>query len=243
MNLFGLAQALYPYEPSNFALIALFRSGELHKITKDIDKDVEETCQQLLVVLAHLFGRQQRRAQSPESLQSIVRNSPSKVILPPLPPSVVATLQRHHDTIVSIFSVYAKEYSQQNSKHLGQDSTLPISGRKVAPDASTDESAFASKLAQASIPVDSRSPFVALSGHADKYASITELADTARAGLVLTKHAVPSLLFLTSPDHELDAYVVDFYKHGSLAALVRDNGIRKSEVWFWVRRLPLANAR
>ena len=194
---------------------------------------------QLIIVLAHLFGRKLRRAQSVESIEKTVRNSPSKIILPPLPKNIVDTLQAHHDSIVSIFSVYAKEYSQQHAKTLGEDVALPVSGRKVSPSASTPDAAgsLASRLEQTKIPIDSRSPFVANSGHGDKYSSISELAATTRAGLVLTKHAVPSMTFLTSTETSLDAYVVDFYRHGQVEALVRDNGIRKSDVWFLVRPL------
>ena len=196
---------------------------------------------QLIIVLSHLFGRVLRRAQSVESIQTTVRNSPSKIILPPLPENIVNTLQKHHESIISIFSVYAKEYSQQHSKNLGEDVTLPVSGRKVSPDSTTADAAgsLASRLEQTKIPIDSRSPFVANSGHGDKYSTISELAATTRAGLVLTKHAVPSMTFLTSTETSLDAYVVDFYRHGQVEALVRDNGIRKSDVWFYVRPLLL----
>ena len=186
-------------------------------------------------VLAHLFGRQQRRAQSPKSLKSVLRNSTSEVVLRPLPENILKTLQIHHDSIVSIYSVYAKEFAQQHSKNLGVDEKLPISGRTASNNPTGVESgSLAAILEQNKIPVNSRSPFVALSGHGDVYQDISELVSTTRAGLVLTKHAVPSLLFLTSQDHALDAYAVDFYKHGQLEALVRDNGIRKADVWFYV---------
>ena len=224
-------------QPSNFALIALFRSGDLHKLTANFATEPEETMHQLIIVLSHLFGRVLRRAQSVESIEKTVRNSPSKIILPPLPDNIINTLQKHHESIIAIFSVYAKEYSQQHSKTLGEDIAFPVSGRKVAPSASNADAAgsLASRLEQTKIPIDSRSPFVANSGHGDKYSSISELAATTRAGLVLTKHAVPSMTFLTSTETSLDAYVVDFYRHGQVEALVRDNGIRKSDVWFYVR--------
>jgi hypothetical protein len=203
MNLFGIVQTLYPYEPSNFGLVALFRSGELHKLASNFDVDPDETVRQLCIVLAHLFGRVQRRAQSSESLKLLVRNSSSAIILPPLPKSVAQALDHHHDSIVATFSTYAREYAQQHSEELGSDYTLPVSGRQVAPTGSGDGS-FASKLRQSEINVDSRSAFVALSGHGDEYKSIGELSTTSRSGLVLTKHAVPSLQSLTSTDHQLE---------------------------------------
>lgn len=171
-------QTLYPFEPSNFALVALFRSGELHRLTKDFDSSptsAEETMKELVVVLAHLFGRLQRRKQSPESLRLDLRNSTSAIILPSLPPRVAAALDRHHASIVQIFGTYAREYAQQHTAELGPDDTLPLSGRKVE-SVPTADGSFAANLRQSEIEVDSRSPFVALSGHGDSYRSVSELA-------------------------------------------------------------------
>lgn len=171
-------QTLYPFEPSNFALVALFRSGELHRLTKDFDSSptsAEETMKELVVVLAHLFGRLQRRKQSPESLRLDLRNSTSAIILPPLPPRVAAALDLHHASIVQIFGTYAREYAQQHAADLGPDDTLPLSGLKVESAPAADGS-FAANLRQSEIEVDSRSPFVALSGHGDAYKSVSELA-------------------------------------------------------------------
>ena len=240
MNLYGLVSGLYAFEPSNFALVALLRSvshreirvlpnltlgaqGELHRIARSIDSDPDETMRQLIIVFANLFSRAPRRAQSPQSLEYVTRNASSLVILPALPPRVAAVLEQHDKAVVHIFSTYATEFAQQHSDDLGPDDTLPLSGRQVAPIPAEDGS-FAAKLRQSELKVDARSPFVATSGHGDQYASVAELSATARAGLVLTKHAVP--YFPTEDaEHQLDAYIIDFYKHGSLDVLVRDNAV------------------
>jgi hypothetical protein len=36
-------------------------------------------------------------------------------------------------------------------------------------------------------------------------------------------------------DVEFNAYLYDFYKHGSMSILVRDNGIRRGDVWFHLK--------
>lgn len=216
--------------------MALIRSGELHKITDTFDTDPIGTLQRLIHVLAHLFARQNRPAQSAASLKRIPHNSPSTVILPPLPPAIKKVLEVHHAAIVRIFSTFATEFAQQHASSLGPDDQLPLSGRKIVPfPESIEAGTLASKLEQTAIPVDSRSPFVALSGRGDVYDSVEELVSTTRKGIVLTKHAIPSLPFLESRDHFLDAYVIDFFRHGRQDLLFKDNGIKKSDVWFFVR--------
>lgn len=153
----------------------------------------------------------------------MTRNASSLVILPRLPPRIAAVLEQHDKAVVHIFSTYATEFAQQHTEDLGPDDALPLSGRRTAP-TPTEEGSFAAKLRQSEVKVDARSPFVATSGHGDQYATVAELSATARAGLVLTKHAVP--YFPTEDaEHQLDAYILDFFKHGSLDVLVRDNAV------------------
>lgn len=229
MNLFGTVANLYPEEPSNFALVALYRSGELHKLTENLDTDPDKTLNSLLVVLASLFGTVYRRKQNRSTLRAAARNSSSLMVLPPLPEGIARALGRHEEAITSIFSAYAKEYAQQHSSDLGADDTLPVSGRKVVVAESAD-GAFASKLRQSEIQVESRSLFVASSGHGDLYSSPEELVNSTRRGVAVQQQSIPALNspILGSEEHQLDAYVVDFFKHGSLDVLVRDNGISVS---------------
>lgn len=226
MNLYGTIASLYPSEPSNFALVALFRSGELHRLTENFDSDPDGTARELLTVLAQFFGTLYRRKVNPDTLQAAARNSTSLMVLPPLPPRIADALEKHQQSIVSIFSAYAQEYSEQHTKTLGVDASLPISGRQAST-ATESDALFAANLRQSQIAVESRSPFVASSGHSDVYRTVDELARTTRAGVALQQHAVPALSAhaVDSKEHQLDAYVVDFYRHGSLEVLIRDNGI------------------
>ncbi|GAA5999548.1 uncharacterized protein JCM10292_004219 [Rhodotorula paludigena] len=231
-TLYGVTSALYPEEPSNFALAALFRSGELHKLASNYDKDPDTTLRQMLVTLAWLFGRVHRRKQSPETLRT-TRNSSSLIVLPPLPPAIRAALDEHHKAALSVFSTYAKEFAQQNPDKLGAEDVLPLSSRKAVA-AEAADGAFASKLRQSELAYESRSPFAASSGHADDFSSIHELAHTARAGVVIQQHAVPELASppFDSQEHDLDAFVVDFLRHGSLETLVRESSLSRQNVWF-----------
>lgn len=40
----------------------------------------------------------------------------------------------------------------------------------------------------------------------------------------------------------LDSYVVDFFRHGRQELLMSDNGIRKSDLWFFVRFSPVPSS-
>lgn len=229
--MYNIVSTLYPFEPSNFLLVALLRSGTLHQIAKSFEIDETATLEKLCTVFAYLFGRVLRRKQSPESLVTDTRNSTSLMVLPPLPSKVKIALDEHQLSVVSIFSTYAQQYCQQHSEDLGPDMTLPISKTTLSAPSDSLDGSFASKLRQSALVVDSRSPFVATSGLGDNYKSIAELSNTSRSGLILTKHAVP-----VSPDiakeHDLDSYVLDFFRHGSLEMLIRDNSLVRGNVWF-----------
>ncbi|GAA5832204.1 hypothetical protein JCM5353_008197 [Sporobolomyces roseus] len=231
-TLYGVTSALYPEEPSNFALAALLRSGALHEVANKVTSDPDGTLRQMLIVLAWLFGTVHRRRQSPETLRS-TRNSTSLIVLPPLPDAIRAALDEHHRAVLAVFSTYAKEYAEQHAEELGADDALPLSGRKTSPSGAAD-AAFASKLRQTELAAESRSVFAATSGHGDDFASIVDLARSARSGVTLQQHAIPELSSpgLDSTEHHLDAYVVDFYRHGNLEVLVRENSMSRNKVWY-----------
>jgi len=51
----------------------------------------------------------------------------------------------------------------------------------------------------------------------------------------LNENAIPSMDAILAHEEspfKLNAYLLDFYKHGQVEALARANGIRKGDVWF-----------
>ncbi|RFU74346.1 dead deah box helicase [Trichoderma arundinaceum] len=81
-----------------------------------------------------------------------------------------------------------------------------------------------------------RSPFIALSGNADDFKTIHELCHTARGDVFLEESAIPSIpIWPHDTDVEFNAYLYDYYKHGSMHVLVRDNGIRRGDIWFHLK--------
>lgn len=241
LPLYGLCAHLYPHEPSNMALAHLIRSGLLHEMVRNFDgsaKDRADAMDELVAVLAFLFSRTYRRKQSPETLRELVRKSPSTVVLRNPSAAVLRSLADHHNLITQTFETYALNYATQYQAKLGSDWTLPLSRFGVGknPNASSPSTyPTIEQVAANPLRVVGRSPFVASSGLTDSFETVFELADTARAGLNLNASAVPSLAFLSSDEHVLDAFVYDFWKHGQIDPLVKINGIRRGDVWYKVR--------
>ncbi|KAG4264212.1 hypothetical protein FPRO03_14277, partial [Fusarium proliferatum] len=81
-----------------------------------------------------------------------------------------------------------------------------------------------------------RSPFAAPSGFTDEFDSVKEMCSTVRDGVFLEVSVIPYLpVWPHDTSVELNAYLYDFFKRGSLKALVRDNLIKLSDVWFHLK--------
>ena len=60
LNFAGLVSHLYFVEDSAFALHVLLTSGYLQELCKNFATNEEDTCNELMLVLANIFGREQR---------------------------------------------------------------------------------------------------------------------------------------------------------------------------------------
>ncbi|KAJ7686854.1 hypothetical protein B0H17DRAFT_1071320 [Mycena rosella] len=242
MNLFSLAAHLYYQEPSNFALIALLKSGVLHKIC---EKDPISAKRDFILVMAHLFGR--RYISRVYASDENVKKSPSMVVLPKLPEPVRQVLLDHDQKILHIFTGYALACAAQLKKDSGDagDGRLPLSEISYPLESRPHTSSiFRTRLRHTGIRVVARSQFVANSGHTDDFHSVEELAHSARTGLHLNNNAIPSLKHLTTTGdgHVLNAYLLDFYIHGQVATLAKANGIRRGDVWYLLQDFTLVLA-
>jgi hypothetical protein len=231
MNLFGIAAHLFYTEPSNLALVALLRNGVLHKICGQ--SSFINAKRDFIILIAHLFGRKYlpRSYTTDENIKLIIKKSPSIVVLPPLPKTARKVLIEHDQEILRVFTGYALAYTTQYADQLGPDNQLPLSKRRFSGDSSTASVPFRQYLRDTAIRVVARSPFVANSGHTDCFQSIKELTRTSRSGLHLNDNAIPSLGHITAtPERHsdgtlaLNAYLLDFYMHGQVAALAAANG-------------------
>ncbi|KAJ7157241.1 hypothetical protein C8R46DRAFT_1004148 [Mycena filopes] len=240
MNLFSLAAHLYYHEPSNFALVALLKSGALHEICEQTPMVARR---EFILVMAHLFGRRYiSRVYASEANLAIARKSPSMVVLPPLPESVREVFEDHDQQILHTFTGYALACAAQlktNPGAVDQD-YLPLSKTTYPGRAQAEPSILRARLRETAVPVVARSPFVANSGHTDNFASVEELSRSARNGLHLNNNAIPSLRPLTTRgEHVLNAYLLDFFIHGQVSTLANANGIRRGDVWYLLQDFSL----
>ncbi|KAF7337798.1 hypothetical protein MSAN_02253900 [Mycena sanguinolenta] len=239
LDLFSMAAHLYYHEPSNFALVALLRSGALHDLC---NQNPIAAKKDFILVMAHLFGRRYiSRVWANEKTLAAARNSPSMVVLPDLPKPVRDVWKYHDQQILQTFTGYALACSTQLEKEVGQDNRLPLSKISYAPLEQQDHSILRTRLRETAVRVVARSAFVANSGHTDVFGSIDELARSTRNDLHLTDNSIPSLKHLISQgEHLLNAYLLDFYIHGQVSTLAKANGIRRGDVWYLLQDFSLS---
>jgi len=246
MNLFGIVAHLFYTEPSNLALVALMRNGVLHEICRQ--SSIIKAKKDFIILMAHLFGRRYLPTSysTDANVKLIVKKSPSIVVLPPLPPTARRVLLEHDQEILRVFTGYVLAYTTQYANQLGPDDQLLLSKQRFSsnPNATT---AFHQHLREMAIRVVARSPFVANSGHTDCFHSVKELTRTSRSGLHLNDNAIPSMGHITdiagqglNGTYALNAYLLDFYMHGQVAALAAANAIRRGEVFYVLEDFTLS---
>lgn len=209
----------------------------------------------MMLVLSHLFGRVSVRETSDAETIEKIKRSPSMVYLPMLPTDAEDVLKKHNETTLSIFSTYVKTFAAQHSN--SEETVLPLTGVPVGlsvPAASANGNGKSNgsaipatvAIAPSFLPTLStphaRSPFVALSGPGDTFTTITDLCTSTRHGIFLESAAIPFLPLPSESRIPLNAYLLDFYIHGDVAALATANGIRRSDVWFILNDFSLVLA-
>ncbi|RKL08713.1 hypothetical protein BFJ70_g16768 [Fusarium oxysporum] len=166
-------------------------------------------------------------------LLEIVESSSSDIFLKRLPAAAEQLLVRHNRETLLTFKDYVSSYINAHLQDL-PDRTLPLTRIPIGP-----EKGRGCSLTSDPPPVIG-SPFVALSGFTDEFDSIKELCSTVRDGVFLEEPSIPYLpVWPIDTSVELNAYLYGFFKHGSLKALVRDNLIKRGDVWFHLKDFSL----
>ncbi|TPX54735.1 hypothetical protein PhCBS80983_g05800 [Powellomyces hirtus] len=240
INLSGLTQHLYWAEPMNLSFTFLVNSGVLSEVVKSIDSELS-----LLTCLAHLFGRRWLPTKLNEFREEIIKRSPSKVFMEPLPACVVKVLKQHNDLVFQVMKSYIHHYVA--TLEIEDVAKLPLSGRSFPRTLAKGDvqSPILQRLAERSLPYRARSPFVALSGLDDTFGSVEDLSRTLRSGVSLQSTVVPLVSDLVDDTIVLDSYVIDFYKHGQFKPLTLANSIWPGDVWQMLNdfRLIIASLR
>jgi len=233
INFTSCVSHLYFTENSSFAFHALLKAGYFHGLCANIQSKPQAILRQLMLVMAHLFGRRLCRLSDKEFIERIVKRSSSIVFLPELPKRATEILEQHNQETLETFTTYVKTFAKQHVKD--EDRTLPLTGLQVG-----GSHPVAIEALQPLPATTARSPFVALSGHSDAFTSIADLCSSTRSGIFLEKAVIPHLdIPSTVP---LNAYLYDFFMHGAVQPLEIANGIRRSDVWFLLNDFSLVLA-
>ncbi|KID96285.1 DEAD-like helicase, partial [Metarhizium majus ARSEF 297] len=236
LNFAGLVGHLYFTENAVFAFHSLLKGGYFYELCRTLHQKPQELLLELVLVLAHLFCRIPLRLGSDEPIEDKIHRSPSLVILPPLPKRAETILHEHNNKTLHIFRNYVSSFIDQYLN--GQpDNQLPFTKLKVQGENGRDALSIIDHLP----PTKLCSPFAALSGFTDDFQSIHDLCTTVRDGVFLEESGVPYIPIHPNDDVRIpwNAYIYDFFKHGDMEALVRDNGIKGGDVWFHLKDFSL----
>ncbi len=235
LNFSGLVGHLYYTENSAFAFHSLIKEGYFHKLCSGKGPDLHT----LMLVLCHLFCRIPCSRYNDKSWrENVVHSSMSIVVLPELPKEAVRILKGHNKETLEIFQSYVSTYAMQHLSGV-PDNRLPFTKLTVAPApaASRDFRDVLQPLPKTVVT----SPFAALSGQRDEFSTIGELCRVARSDVFLEESTIPYIR--TAPEETggvpWNAYLYDFFKHGDMKTLVRDNGIKAGDVWFRLKDFSL----
>ncbi|KAE8548143.1 hypothetical protein EYB25_009937 [Talaromyces marneffei] len=229
LNFAGCISHLYYTESSSFAFHALLISGYFDDLCKDIGKEKErpKILYTLMLVMAHIFGRVPLRKSVLESYRSAEKRASSVVVLPPLPEEASKILHSHNSQVLNIYTGYVSTFIDQHVK--GYDQSLPFSAVKCGGNKSAVELGLSQVHHQEAPKITS--PFYALSGQYDSWDSVSNLCESVRSDVWLEASVVPYVP-VASESHPLNAYLLDFFKHGNIKQLETANKIRRGDVWF-----------
>lgn len=226
LNFAGLVSHLYFTENSSFAFHALLKEGYFHELCDGIKTNEKDTLETLMLVMAHLFNRIYCRQADEEYRKKVVKPSSSIVFLPPLPNKAANILRQHNQQTLQVYFQYVASFVDQHITT--EDNTLPLSGVMAGAKGDGDAGEIEA-LPAAHI----RSAFVALSGAGDEFDSISDLCMNTRDGVFLEKAVVPHIdIAPDETDQPVNAWLLDFYKHGDVHTIERANGIRRADIWF-----------
>lgn len=145
-----------------------------------------------------------------------------QVVLPQLPADVSTVIEQHNKQVLQLLLQVLTQHMVKAADSSRQEHTLPLSGysyfrpEKLHASSSEPANRLAEALSTTAVPAVLASPFMALSGHGDKFSSLSELLLAGAQGLGLYPGSVPLLGLQDRQGRELhlNAYAVDYFKHG-----------------------------
>ncbi|XP_038173537.1 probable ATP-dependent RNA helicase DDX60 [Arvicola amphibius] len=224
----GLVSHLHYHEPSNLVFVSFLVRGLFHNLCQPTHGDSklfsEDVMEKLVLVLANLFGRRYIPAKFQDAN---IKFDQSKVFLDDLPEDFSEALLEYNTQVTEDFAAFLLIVSRLAD--MKQEYQLPLSkieftGKKH------EDSPLVSHLMSCREGRMAVSPFVCLSGNSDVDLLRPGVSDNVILHTIGIDHIEAPVLWphrfdSTGRKLPLNAYALDFYKHGSLEALTQDNGI------------------
>ncbi|NXM37280.1 DDX60 helicase, partial [Oxyruncus cristatus] len=237
----GLVTHLYYHEPSNIVLVSFLVKGLFHKLCKPIKGSTvfsERVLEKLVLILANLFGRKYLPACSMNYKRKF---SQSKVFLEDLPKDFANALNEYNTKVRENFAHFL--LTTAKLADMEQEYKLPLSKTDFRSQ-NWHGSKLASYLMDNTKSISAISPFACLSGVVDNdlfHGDIINKAVLRSLGINVTNCP---LLYLNKYDNQgrrlpLNAYALDFYKHGSLTALTTDNWLNEGDAYYALKDFSL----
>ncbi|XP_074722618.1 putative ATP-dependent RNA helicase DDX60 isoform X5 [Strix uralensis] len=237
----GLVTHLYYYEPSNFVLVSFLVKGLFHKLCQPIKGSTvfsEDVLEKLVLILANLFGRKYLPACSMKYKRTFCQ---SKVFLEDLPEDFADAVNEYNTKVEGNFAHFL--LTTAKLADMEQEYRLPLSKTDFTSKI-WHGSELASYLMDNTKSISAISPFACVSGVVDNdlfHGEIINKAVFRSLGINVTNCP---LLYLNKYDNQgrrrpLNAYALDFYKHGSLIALTTDNWLNEGDAYYALKDFSL----
>uniref|UniRef100_A0A663MAW2 DExD/H-box helicase 60 n=1 Tax=Athene cunicularia TaxID=194338 RepID=A0A663MAW2_ATHCN len=237
----GLVTHLYYYEPSNFVLVSFLVKGLFHKLCQPIKGSTvfpEDVLEKLVLILANLFGRKYLPACSMKYKHTFCQ---SKVFLEDLPEDFADAVNEYNTKVEENFAHFL--LTTAKLADMEQEYRLPLSKTDFTSKI-WHGSELASYLMDNTKSISAVSPFASVSGVVDNdlfHGEIINKAVFRSLGINVTNCP---LLYLNKYDNQgrrrpLNAYALDFYKHGSLIALTTDNWLNEGDAYYALKDFSL----
>ncbi|XP_066243861.1 probable ATP-dependent RNA helicase DDX60 isoform X1 [Saccopteryx leptura] len=234
MGFAGLMSHLHYHEPSNLVFVSFLVSGLFHNLCQPIQKGSkcfsQDVMEKLVLVLANLFGRKYIPAKFQDAT---VKFYQSKVFLEDLPKDFNDALNEYNMKVTEDFASFLLIVSKLAD--MKQEYQLPLSKISFTGQECKD-SELVSHLMSCKEGRVAISPFVCLSGNSDRDLLQPRTLNHVVLRTIGISHAQAPLLWSQKFDSQgrrmpLNAYALDFFKHGSLIGLVQDNRLNEGEAY------------
>nr|XP_019587029.1 PREDICTED: probable ATP-dependent RNA helicase DDX60 [Rhinolophus sinicus] len=234
MGFAGLVSHLHYHEPSNLVFVNFLVRGLFHNLCQPTQKGSkrfsQDVMEKLVLVLAHLFGRKFL----PSKFQdAAVKFYQSKVFLEDLPEDFNAALNEYNTQVTKDFASFlliVSKLADMKQEHQLPLSNINFTGKEC------EDSQLVSHLMNCKEGRVAISPFVCLSGNCDSDLLQSETSNHLILRTIGIRHAQAPVLLSQEFDSQgrrmpLNAYALDFYKHGSLIGLVQDNRLNEGDAY------------